>query len=502
MAPQQSGECSPSRTQLGRAPEAPELLLLITCGAGRLPWARLVCTGGVPRRPVRAPAPGHAPEVGPERGRPVTGGSPDGPLECLRIPTFRRAWLAVLSGNSGRFAVLLVAGWEAFRLGGGSSLFPSLVSMLLLLPTMCFGLVAGSFADRHNRARMATWGQVVNGVACLVLAGLAAMGHLNMASLLLLTAAVGAGNSVQGPAWQAMIPGLVGRERLRNAGLTSRIAQQGAELTGPALATVVLTREGAGATFLLCAAFYVVGSSLLWSLRRSVTAPAGAPAPGLFSPIAQGIGYVRHTRPLTTLLVWVGLHCSLTMASTGILPAVATRYLHGDAGAYGLLLTSLGLGAVLGPILMMTLGSSVRTGPLLVVSGFLSGLPLISLGLVHSLPVDVASAALAGGAQAVFMAGIYAANQGATTDSVRGRVASVQLSLTTGAMSLASLGWGALVTLMVPGLVLAVPGAVFVLACVPFTLRSRRIGGDLAGRAAGGGPEVSGLAVIESGASG
>jgi hypothetical protein len=30
---------------------------------------------------------------------------------------FRSVWAGALSGNSGRFAVILVAGWEAFRQG-------------------------------------------------------------------------------------------------------------------------------------------------------------------------------------------------------------------------------------------------------------------------------------------------------------------------------------------------------------------------------------------------
>ena len=72
-------------------------------------------------------------------------------FSSLGIRSFRWVWLAALSGNSGRFAVILVAGWEAYRLGDHSSLWPSLVSMLLLVPSMFFGLFAGSLADRFNR---------------------------------------------------------------------------------------------------------------------------------------------------------------------------------------------------------------------------------------------------------------------------------------------------------------------------------------------------------------
>lgn len=402
-------------------------------------------------------------------------------FSALQIVPFRWVWAGALSGNSGRFAVILVAGWEAFRLGHHSAVWPSLVSMLLLLPSMFFGLLAGGVADRRNRARMAATGQLINAASCLMAAGLTLSGRLDLTNLLALTAVVGVGNSVQGPAWQAMIPELVGQERLLNASMTARIAQQGAELTGPALGTAVLTTAGPGATFLTCACFYLAGMSMFWHVRRAVSTPhrTTATTAGILTPIAQGLSYVRRQTPIGTLLLWVGLHCSLTMASIGILPALATANLRGDAVAYGLLLTGFGLGSVLGPLLMMGLGNRVGVLRILLVSALLSGLPLIPLGLVPNLAVDLVAATFAGAAQAVFMAGIYSANQGASRDAMRGRVASVQLSLTTGAMGLASIGWGALAVLMAPGVVLAVPGAAFTLACIPFAVRRRRLGREL-----------------------
>lgn len=95
-------------------------------------------------------------------------------------------WFAALSGNSGRFAVLLVAGWEAYKLGHHSSLWASLVSFLLLVPT-------------------------TGGV-------LALSGHLDLVGLMVVVGVVGIGNSIQGPAWQSLVPALVGPERMLNAG--------------------------------------------------------------------------------------------------------------------------------------------------------------------------------------------------------------------------------------------------------------------------------------------
>jgi len=385
---------------------------------------------------------------------------------------FRWVWAAALSGNSGRFAVLLVAGWEAYKLGHHSSIWPSMVSFLLLVPTALFGLPAGGLADRVNRARQATVGQLINAASCLLGGILAVIGHLDLGGDLLVAAMVGVGNSVQGPAWQSLVPALVGPERMLNAGAVTRIAQQGAELTGPAIGTVVLVTMGPGPVFLLCCVFYLAAAAMLWRVRHA--APPGVPASGMrwHTHVAEGFAYVGRRKPLGTLMIWVGLHCSLTMASIGILPAVAAANLGGRPGAYGLLLTSFGIGSVVGPLALMSLRGQDRPVTLLGASGLLSGLPLVGLGIAHGTLLAVSCALLAGVGQAVFMAVIYASNMTVAEDGMRGRVASIQLSLTTGVMGLASLGWGALVGVLAPGLVIAIPGLAFAVACGPFFARA------------------------------
>lgn len=411
-------------------------------------------------------------------------GAGGGFFGAFEVRPFRWVWSAALSGNSGRFALILVAGWEAYRLGHHSSVWPGLVSFLLLAPTMCFGLVSGGFADRVSRAKQAASGQLLNAASCAAAGVLAVSGHLTLAGVLITTAVVGLGNSVQAPAWQSLIPALVGRERLLNAAALTRIAQQGAELTGPALGTIVLTSAGVGPVFFLCSAFYGCGSLMLWSARHASPAPrAGEAAEGILGPIGRGLAYMRANPPLPTLISWVGLHCSLTMALFGILPAVASANLKGEAGAYGLLLTAFGVGSVAAPLLLMAIADRCRPASLLLVSALASSAPLVGLGFTHTEPVALALAMLAGGGQAAFMVGIFSSTMTVADDAMRGRVASIQLSLTTGTMGIASLGWAALVGLIAPGVVLALPGAVFLAVSVPFARRRRGIDdGVLRGR--------------------
>lgn len=389
-------------------------------------------------------------------------------MSVFTIPSFRNVWFAALSANSGRFAVILVAGWEAFRLGGDSAIWPSLVSFFLLTPTMFFGLIAGTFADRMNRAKVAAAGELMNAIACIAGAVFVFMHSMSLGMVLGVAVAVGIGNSIQGPAWQALVPRLVGHNKIVDAALATRIAQQGSELVGPAIGTIVLTTLGPGWTFLLCGAFYLGGMVLLFGVRkhRSVVKDANAPLARtrVRRQVIEGLSYVRKTTPIGLLFIWVTCHCSLTMATFGILPTIASVNFRGSAGVYGLLLTTFGLGSVVGPVLLMFF-RRLPAGWVLWVTGILSGAPLIVLGLTHLEWLAAVMSMLAGAGQAIFMSMIYGSVMSCATDAMRGRVSSVQLSATTGAMGLASVGWGALVSVVSAGFVLAIPGAVFVAIC-------------------------------------
>ncbi|MGH7912913.1 MAG: hypothetical protein ACREOV_14440, partial [Candidatus Dormibacteraceae bacterium] len=90
------------------------------------------------------------------------------------------------------------------------------------------------------------------------------------------------------------------------------------------------------------------------------------------------------------------------------------------------------------------------------------------LGAVQSLTAAVVVAAGVGASEATFMAVVYALTQTITDDHMRGRVASSQLVITAGSMSVLSMGWGALEGPWGPGLTLLVPGVAFVVAVLAF----------------------------------
>lgn len=402
------------------------------------------------------------------RRRPAGGDSLPSPgiLAAFESPEFRWVWLSVLAANSGRFCVVLVAGYEAYRVGH-SATWSGSIMMVTLLPIIVVAPIAGGLADRRNRAVVMGCGMGTATAACLLLTVVTLAGIASLPLLIGLVLVIGVGLAVQLPAWQAVLPGLLGPHRLLNGSMLAQIAQQGAQLTGPAIGTAVLVFAGTAPAFGLCTAFYLLGALAALRVRRAVPAPQGTHR-GLFTPVLHGFAYLARHATLRLLILFVALHCALTMAFNGILPELAQEHLGGGGSVYGLLLTSVGLGAVGGPLLLVVFGRRLRDVHVLFGSGLLSGALLAALGIATSLPVAGVLAFGTGAAQAVFMAVFLALSQTLTAEPMRGRVSSAQVVITAGSMSLLSMGWGMLAGPWGPALTMLVPGLAFAAVVVGF----------------------------------
>src|SRR3712207_4838594 len=119
------------------------------------------------------------------------------------------------------------------------------------LPLFLAGLPAGALADVVDRRKLVLITQVWMLAVAAVLAGLAAAGWMSPWTLLLLTFLLGFGGAVSAPAWQAIVPQLVGRELLPAAVALNGANFNVARAIGPALGGFLVAATGPAAVFLL-----------------------------------------------------------------------------------------------------------------------------------------------------------------------------------------------------------------------------------------------------------
>src|SRR6185437_12122837 len=153
-------------------------------------------------------------------------------------------------------------------------------------------------------------------------------------------------NAVDIPTRQAMTLDMEGREDLRHAIALHSMMFNLARVIGPTLAGLLIALVGEGVCFALNAlSFGAVLTSLL--LMRIPQRPPRINKNAL-REIAEGYRYSLGQPRIRTALMLVGASSCFGAAYLSLLPAFARDLLHGEATSYGTLMTSVGVGALIG----------------------------------------------------------------------------------------------------------------------------------------------------------
>lgn len=392
-------------------------------------------------------------------------------LATLRLPGYRRLWGSIAVANVGRWAITMAIGWlllmltkSAFWVGAGM--------FALQGPALVGAPLAGVLADRVDRRMLLAVALIVTALTLGALAILVAANLATPGWVLALTLIIGLAGSMQTTAWNALAPTLIAREQIFSAIALQGTARQGAEFLGPALGSLIIAVINLPAVFVCGALLYLAAA--LQPLR--IPTPARA-SRALASAASADMRAQRgsHTPLVATLLLLVSLHCSLTMAFMGLLPVFAQDTLHGDSGTYGALLTAIGLGALTATLVLASIRGRRWRGPLYGMTAIGSGVLLLALGGTRAMAPALVAAGLMGAAQAAFMAFSLTFVQERTDDAVRGRVSSLYIFFSSGVMSVASWGYGALAVGIASGTLLAGGGSLFVVAAIAIWLRAPHV---------------------------
>ncbi|MFI6226852.1 MFS transporter [Micromonospora echinospora] len=363
-------------------------------------------------------------------------------LAPLRLAAFRSLWLAVLASNVGTWMQTVGAQWLLVDQPGAATLV-ALVQTASMLPVLLLALPAGALADTFDRRRLLIAVQCFLAATGVLLAGLTAAGRMPPALLLTLTFAIGVGQALTLPAWQAVIPELVPREQLVSASALGSISINLARAVGPAVAGVLVAQAGVAVVFGLNALSFAVFAVAL--LRWRPEHPGGDPMPERFTAALRAGGrYVRHSPVVRRILLRAALFVVPGSALWALLPLVASRRLALGSSGYGVLLAALGLGAVAGAVVLPRLRRLLSDSQLLLVAGLIFGGTLLVLALVpRALPVTVALVP-AGLAWMTVMSSVNAAMQLFLPGWVRARGLSIYQMVFAGGQALGALAWGAL----------------------------------------------------------
>jgi MFS family permease len=336
----------------------------------------------------------------------------------FRLRDYRYLLCGAFLSNFGLQMLSLAVSWDLY-LQTRSALVLGNVGFVQVAPFILFSLFAGHTADRYDRRAVMVVTQCAYAAASLVLA----LGFHSVFAIygcLLLTALA---RTFQGPARGAMLPRIVPIESLGNAITWNSSAQEIANVTGPALAGLILATSGSRIVYALQFGFAIL--TLICFASISKTPKDDLPiAPRDFHSLLEGIRFVMRNK-LILSAVSLDMFGVLFGGATALLPIFAVDILHGGPRALGWLRAAPSVGAVLMALILAHSRKIERAGRALILTVVGFGVATIAFGLSRNLWLSLGMLVLVGAFDNVSVVLRHSLVQTKTPDQVRGRVLAV-----------------------------------------------------------------------------
>ena len=400
---------------------------------------------------------------------------------ALHHRDFRVLWFGACFSSIGTWMQSMAENWLVLSLTA-SAFYLGLDAFLQQLPIMLFTLIGGVVADRHDRRITLITSQWVQLSTAATLALLVYFGRVHVWHILLLSFITGTAQAFGGPAYQSLIPSLVGKNDLTNAIALNSIQFNVARMLGPLLAGATLAalkRAGVPDMTALAVCFGLNALSflavILSLMSLHIKHIAAARMHNMFAELKHGIAYVQKERSIMALMVLGAATAFFGIPMLTLLPVFARNIYGVEVEGYSALLSFSGAGAVAGATVVAWLGRFRHMGltTLLVQAGL--GAAIILLAFNRTLSLSYALLFVCGLSWMIVISCLMSLVQLIAPNEMRGRVMSIYLVAFRGAMPLGSLVSGYAASLSSAPTVMAVTGVALIVASAYFLLKTQEI---------------------------
>jgi len=362
-------------------------------------------------------------------------------LAPFRHRAFARVWFGAFVSNIGTWMEMVAVGvlvTETTRQAG----WAGLAAAAAFLPGAVFAPVGGALADRIHRRRLLLWTTTGQLAMATLLTVLAATGNTPPGLVVAVVFVAGCIHSMAIPAFQAILPDLVGEEDLVGAVALSSAQWNLGRIIGPALAGIAIALGGYAWAFGINAASFLAVMAAVVMLE--LPAPATHGGETILRSIRDGLGFVRRDPGLRVVVGFMTVSSLFAAPFIALVPAMAINVFGGGAATTATLVTAQGIGAV---VMALSLGQLARRfGPQRVLVGSLWLLPaaLVVYGLAPTFAASVVAIFVVGFVYLGALSSFLSIGQLRSPSAVRGRVMSILLVILAAVYPVASITQGAI----------------------------------------------------------
>jgi MFS family permease len=344
-----------------------------------------------------------------------------GLLAAFSHRDFRLLWTGAFLSSIGSWTQDVALSW-LIHTEAGDPVYLGLRTFAQELPLLTFMLVGGAIADRVDRRRILLGSQIFQMAMAALLGLLYAAGRLTIGPILAIAFVTGLAQSQSAPTYQAVITSLVPREKIANAVALNSLQFNLSRAIGPVVAGLLLAHAGTGACFGANALSFLAVIVALW---RIYFPPPVSSRESLGESLRTGLQHAFGTPLLRSFTLLAAAGSFLAFPLMTYLPVIAGDVLRTGAAGYSLLLTSLGIGAILGALSTARRGHVPGRGRLMLAAFVAFGAFTVVAMLSRQQWLSMALLVGSGFALTTAFSTLNSLVQENAPDSLRGRVLSI-----------------------------------------------------------------------------
>ena len=306
------------------------------------------------------------------------------PTHALRTRRFASYLAAAACADTGFWISTVASGWLVLTLTN-SPFWLGTIAASGQLPYLLFSFYGGTLADRFDRRTLVAGGNAILLALALALAALIATGHVTLATLAILSFAIGTIIALEHPVDRAWLYDLVRGEELGRAIALSSLEWSVARTLGPAFGGIAIATVGVAVGFAVFAVSLVPMIALALVLGRKSARRDEERADEVATFVAPRVSRLEAVVVPFSLLIaafTIGITPYITL-----LPDIAKNILHLDVRGYGILSACGGGGAIVGALVLAKIGEIGTKGRVIPIAMFASAIALIAFTFVRDVTV-------------------------------------------------------------------------------------------------------------------
>jgi MFS family permease len=296
---------------------------------------------------------------------------------------FRYLWLGNTVSGCGDQFFLVALPWLILQLTGSGAVLGGIM-MVEAIPRAALMLIGGAVTDRVSPRKIMILTAATRTLLVGALAAFIWTNHVEVWQIYVLCFFFGVADAFAAPAAQTLLPSLVTPEQLPAANSLSQGTQQLAMLTVPAPAGIIIAALGIASAFFIDAISFLFIVAALLKLRDPPRVESVISPSNIVHSILEGLRYVKNDIALRTLLLVVSVlnFCITGPLSVGVAFLAKSKF--GSPASFGLLMSSVAAGSLVG-LLLAGARQQRKRGRVLLIVCVVIGICTASIGILRQL---------------------------------------------------------------------------------------------------------------------